>query len=119
MTALVVAVAVAAGIACSEFMVRTLHAGSWLRARARRVRDLLDGLRSADNDDERQRAMIRAGGSMLLVSLSFLAWIAAIAAILLVPGVTIGSDVPFSILYMVVASVAALAWWALRFRHAR
>jgi hypothetical protein len=120
MTALVVAVSFAAGIACTEFMVRTLGAGSWLRVNARRASALLGDFRRAGNDDQRQAALIRAGASTLAVSCAFLAWLAAIAALFLVPGAAIGPDVPFSGTYICAGSAAALAWWLLRRRpHAR
>jgi hypothetical protein len=120
MTALVVGVAVVAGIACTEFMVRTLGERAWLPARMRRTRGLLDAFRQAATDDERQGALIRAGASTLAVSLAFLAWIAAVAALILLPALAFGWEIALSALYLGAASLATLGWWVLRRRvHAR
>jgi hypothetical protein len=117
MTALVVVVSLAAGIACCEFVARTMRAGSWLPAKLIRARLLLDDFRRATTDDERQAALIRAGTATLTVSLAFLAWIGIVAAIFAGPGAAIGREVPFSPAYLACGSVAAIAWAALRWRR--
>jgi hypothetical protein len=120
MTALLVAVSVAAGIACTEFAIRTLRGGSWLSSHLRSALSLVASIRAAATDDARERALVQAGLATLLVSLAFLAWMVAIAAIVLVPGLALGSEVPLSVSYLGIASLASLGWWLVRRgRHAR
>jgi hypothetical protein len=114
MTALVVAIAFLIGILFSEVFIRNLAAGAWPARRLASALGEIQSFRAADNDDARQRHLIRGGVATLTLSLAVLAAIALFAALYAAPMLLLAWTSREVTLYFAVSGIVAVAWWMLR-----
>lgn len=113
--ALWLAIGAAAGAALVEFL-RWALSWPWLPRIAHRLRACLEALLVAEDDDQRQRAVLRVAGHLLAGSLVLLLGMGA-AALWMYGFVALGAPTaPQEGAYWIGQTVAALGWWWLRRR---
>ena len=114
MTALVVAIALVVGILFSEVLFRNAGSKAWPSRRLASALAEIQSFRAADNDDARQRHLIRGGIATLTLSLGVLAAIALLAAIYAAPMLLLGWTRDDATIYLAVSGIIAIAWWMVR-----
>ena len=114
MTALVVAIALVVGVLFSEVLFRNVGGHTWPARRLTSALEELQSFRAADNDDARQRHLIRGGMATLTLSLAVLAAIALLAAAYAAPVFLLPWTEREATIYFAASSIIAIAWWVLR-----
>jgi len=114
MTALVVTIALIIGVLFSEVLFRNVRGDTWPARRFTSALDELQSFRAADNDDARQRHLIRGGVATLTLSLAVLASIALFASVYAAPMFLLGWTDREATIYFAVSGIIAIAWWMLR-----
>jgi hypothetical protein len=114
MTALSVALALVVGLLSSEILARCLRQDAWAVRRFAAMRDALQRFHAADNDDARQRYLIRGGMATLTLSLVVLAAVTIAGVAFAAPMVLLEWNATDSTVYGVVAGIVAIAWWHMR-----
>ena len=103
----------AAGIAIVEGLRRAM-AAIGVAPRLTQLQDLLRAFRAAEDDDTRQRLILQAGLRTLALSFLLFASLAVACLVMLLPLPWVPTTTATMTAYMVVLSVAAVAWWRLR-----
>jgi len=118
MTGLVVVVALLAGAASTEWLLRTFAVSSPFWKRWHSSRASLQEFQRATDDDARQKYITKAGLDVIGASLSFLWRLVVFGLIFGLPMLALAWDGDEPTVYLVAGSVAAIAWWLIR-RRAR
>ena len=117
MTALVVVIAILAGLLSAETLSRSIRGSGWSARRFATMRKELERFHKADDDDARQAHLIAGGTAMLVLSLAVLAFLALLAAVYAAPMLLLDWNASQSTLYVAISGVSAVAWWILRRRR--